>query len=139
MNRKERRRLERAGKIPKSEPTLMLKPSQMAKVMTSGPGKEAMNHEVNQQLLKLDKQFTLDVDTMVLWTLHSRYGFGPKRLKQFYKDMFEEHLRMREYYELDDLYPERQKLKDIGVDVEAWFDSLFDEKGNYKKPSEVTL
>lgn len=27
---------------------------------------------------------------------------------------------MRRCYEMDDLYPERFKLKELGVDVEAW-------------------
>lgn len=28
--------------------------------------------------------------------------------------------RMREYYQMDDLYPERYKLKEKGIDVEKW-------------------
>lgn len=31
-----------------------------------------------------------------------------------------EHRRMREYYQMDDLYPERYKLKEKGIDVEKW-------------------
>lgn len=133
MNRKERRALQKQGKAPKTEPTFMLKPSQLAQAATKGVGKEAVRHEINQQILEQDKQFTLDLDTMVLWTLHSRRGWGAKRLREFYLDMFEEHLRMREFYELDDLYPERHKLKEIGVDIEAWYKELFDDQGNFKK------
>lgn len=139
MNRRERRRLEREGKLPKAEPTLNIKPSEMVQSALKGPGRAAMNHEINQQLLEMDKQFTLDIDTMVLWTLHKCYGFGPKRLKEFYLNMFREHLRMREFYEMDELYPERHKLKEKGVDIETWFSELFDEKGNFKNPKEVKL
>ena len=39
---------------------------------------------------------------------------------------------MREFYELDDLYPERYKLKEKGVDIEEWYSELFDDKGNFK-------
>ena len=77
-------------------------------------------------------KYQLDIDTMVLWTLHQCYGWGAARLKKFYVAMMKEHLRMREFYELDDLYPERHKLKEKGVDVEAWYDEFFDEKGNFK-------
>lgn len=139
MNRRERRRLEREGKLPKAEPTFNIKPSEMVQAALKGPGREAMNHEINQQLLEMDKQFTLDIDTMVLWTLHKCYGFGPKRLKKFYLSMFKEHLRMRKFYEMDELYPERHKLKEKGVDIEVWFNELFDEKGNFKNPKEVEL
>ena len=44
---------------------------------------------------------------------------------------------MREFYELDDLYPERHKLKEKGVDVEAWYKELFDDEGNFKETQEV--
>lgn len=139
MNRKERRALERQGKIPKAEPTYMMKPSEIKRAALKGPGEEAMRHEINQQILEQDKAFTLDIDTMYLWTLHSKYGWGLKRLKQFYRGVFAEHIRMREFYEMDEMYPERYKLKEKGIDIEAWFDSLFDEKGNFKKPDEVNI
>lgn len=139
MNRRERRMLERQGKLTKQEPTFHVKPSQLGQYAVHGPGEKAMRHEIDQQLLELDKQFTLDVDTMVLWTLHTYYGFGPKRAKEFYINMFREHLCMREYYEMDDLYPERAKLKERGIDVEAWYNALFDDEGNFKNPKEVDL
>ncbi len=34
--------------------------------------------------------------------------------------MAKEHRRMREFYEMDDLYPERYKLKEKGIDIEKW-------------------
>lgn len=139
MNRKERRLLERQGKLPKAEPTYMLKPSEIKNAALKGPGEQAMKHEINQQILEQDKAFTLDMDSMVLWTLHNKYGWGFKRCRQFYLDMFSEHIRMREFYELDDLYPERYKLKEKGIDVEAWYNELFDENGNFKKSEEVYL
>lgn len=139
MNRRERRLLERQGKLPKAEPVYTVKPSEMKEMVLNGPAKTIMKQELNQHILDLDKQFTLDIDTMVLWTLHSRYGWGKKRLKQFYVDMFDEHLAMRARYEVGEMYPERQKLKEVGVDVEAWFNSLFDDKGNFKQPEDIRL
>lgn len=139
MNRKERRKLEKQGKFPKSEPVYMMKPSDIKTAALKGVGKQAIVHEVHQQCLALDKAFTLDMDTVYLWTLHSKYGWGLKRLKQFYKDVFIEHLRMREYYEVDDLYPERYKLKEKGIDIEAWYNELFDEEGNFKTLEEVNI
>lgn len=96
-----------------------------------------MMHEINQQILAKDKIYQLDTDTMVLWTLHQCYGWGATRLKKFYVDMMKEHLRMREFYELDDLYPERYKLKEKGVDIEAWYNELFDDEGNFKENQET--
>lgn len=48
------------------------------------------------------------------------YGWREKRLHDFYLAMAREHRRMREYYQMDDLYPERYKLKEKGIDIEKW-------------------
>lgn len=132
MNRADRRKAKKEGKKIKSEPVLLMKPSEIGRAATRGVGRESMMHEINRQILAKDKEYQLDIDTMVLWTLHQCYGWGSARLKKFYVAMMKEHLRMREFYELDDLYPERYKLKEKGVDVEAWYDELFDDKGNFK-------
>lgn len=133
MNRKERRALKKKGIEVKPEPVLLLKPSEIGKAATRGVGHDAMVHEINQQILEKDKEYQLDIDTMVLWSLKQFAGWGPKKLREFYLFMMKEHLRMREFYELDDLYPERHKLKEKGVDIEAWYSELFDEEGNFKK------
>ena len=132
MNRAGRRKAKKEGKKVKSEPVLLMKPSEIGKATTQGVGREAMMHEINQQILQSDKEYQLDLDTMVLWSLKQFAGWGPKKLKAFYYFMFKEHLRMREFYELDDLYPERHKLKERGVDIEEWYKDLFDEGGNFK-------
>lgn len=122
MNRADRRRMKKSGK----EPVLMMKPSEIGKAVTQGVGKKAMMHEIHQQVLEMDRQYQLDVDTMVLWGIRQYTGWGPKKLKDFYLFMFNEHMRMRKYYEMDDMYPERKKLKDIGVDIEKWYEELLD-------------
>lgn len=131
MNRKQRRALERKGEIPKSEPVYNVKPSTMVNAVMNGSGKDIMMAEIKKTLLEREKNLSLDLDTCVIWTLHNKYGWGAKRLKQLYLDLFSEHLRMRQYYEDDELYPERIKLKEKGIDIEAWDAELFDDEGNY--------
>ena len=132
MNRADRRKAKKKGIEVKTEPVLLMKPSEIGKAATQGVGREAMLHEINQQILQKDKEYQLNLDTMVLWSLKQFAGWGPKKLKDFYYFMFKEHLLMREFYELDDLYPERHKLKEKGVDIEEWYSELFDEEGNFK-------
>ena len=132
MNRADRRKAKKKGIEVKTEPVLLMKPSEIGKAATQGVGREAMLHEINQQILQKDKEYQLNLDTMVLWSLRQFAGWGPKKLKDFYYFMFKEHLRMREFYELDDLYPERHKLKEKGVDIEEWYKELFDDEGNFK-------
>ena len=83
---------------------------------------KAMNIEINRQILEADAKYSTDVDAMILWVLHSRFGFGKKRLRRFYDAFSEEHQRLRDYYEMPDdcAWLCKRKLKDIGVDVEQW-------------------
>ena len=120
MNRKERRALQRKGVQMPKDPTLNIKLSALGKGIMTPEMQMAMAHEINQQCLEADAKLALDVDSMVLWTLHTHLGFGPKRLHGFYLAMAAEHRRMRECYEMDSLYPERRKLKELGADVEQW-------------------
>ena len=118
MNRRERRNLQRQGvQVPK-DPTLSIKLSALGKAVMTPEMETAMLHEINQQCLEADDRLSLDVDAVVLWTLHRHLGFGVKRLHKFYLAM--EHRRMRDYYQMDDAYPERYKLKELGADLEEW-------------------
>lgn len=139
MNRAERRKLERQGKLVPKEPVLLMKPSEIGRAATQGVGKDIIAHEINQQILARDREYQMDIDTMVLWSIKQFTGWGPKKLHAFYEFMFREHFRMREFYEVDDFYPERKKLKERGIDVEKWYQELFDEAGNFLKPSEIAV
>lgn len=120
MNRAQRRKAAKAGLPVQKDPTLNIKLSELGKGIMTPNMRMAMDHEINQQCLEADERLALDIDTMVLWTLHRHLGFGVKRLRDFYVAMAAEHRRMREYYQMDDMYPERSKLKELGVDLEAW-------------------
>ena len=120
MNRQERRKLKKQGvQVPK-DPSINIKLSDLGRGIMTPAMESAMMHEINQQCLEADARFSLDLDTMVLWTLFQHYGWREKRLHDFYLAMAREHRRMREYYQMDDLYPERYKLKEKGIDVEKW-------------------
>lgn len=120
MNRRERRKLQKQGvQVPK-DPSINIKLSDLGRGIMTPAMESAMMHEINQQCLEADARFSLDLDTMVLWTLYQCYGWREKRLHDFYLAMAREHRRMREYYQMDDLYPERYKLKEKGIDIEKW-------------------
>lgn len=119
MNRAERRKAAKAGIQVKKEPTVNVKLSDLGKMMTPTQ-RTAMMHEIHQQCLEADAILSMDVDTVVLWTLFQRYGWGKKRLHDFYIAMYVEHQRMRNYYQIDDLFPERLKLREKGIDLEEW-------------------
>ena len=83
---------------------------------------KAMDEEINRQYFELDKKYTKDNDAAILWALHVCFGFGKERLRKFWEFFFEEQARLREQYQIDTTEGGlcRFKLKEIGVDVDAW-------------------
>lgn len=120
MNRRERRKLQKQGvQVPK-DPSINIKLSDLGRSVMTPTMREAMMHEIYQQCLDADAQLSLDLDTVVIWTLYQCYGWRDKRLHDFYLAMAAEHRRMREYYETDTPYPERCKLRERGIDIQKW-------------------
>ena len=68
----------------------------------------------------------------MIWTLR-QYGWGEKRLKRFYDDMFKWHKKLRKHYEIPECFPERYMLKQQGIDVQAWYNEKFNPDGTYKQ------
>lgn len=78
----------------------------------------------------------------VLWMLHTKKGYGAKRLRQSYEDIIRVRAEFRQFYRGGEGYKESHTgdnvedyallmaLKSIGVDLKAWEDERFilDEK-----------
>ena len=45
---------------------------------------KAIEVEIQKQLAEYDKNHAKELSAMVLWVLHTEFGFGEKRLKKFY-------------------------------------------------------
>ena len=84
--------------------------------------REIMNHEINKHILEVNAQFQEDFDAMILWYIHAHLGFGKKRLKRFYDGFRTEYERLIAHYQMpgDTGWLCRQKLKEIGVDIDEW-------------------
>lgn len=84
----------------------------------------AMDAEINRQIVEKDKEYQADIDAMFLYVLMSKYGWGKKRLREFWDAFNEEHKRLREHYLMDDEgdneWLAHEKLKSIDVDVRQW-------------------
>lgn len=84
--------------------------------------RKAMDIEINRQIVEADRQYTDNIDAMVLYTLRVHLGFGPKRLRRFWEAFSAEHDKLIRYYEMPDDFAWlcKAKLKEAGVDVETW-------------------
>ena len=84
----------------------------------------ALDQEIKKQIVENDRAFDMDKESSILWMLHTQFGFGPKRLKKAWELFYSETRKLREYYQMDpadDGWLARQKLKEIGCDIEEWY------------------
>lgn len=89
----------------------------------SAAEKKAMDLEIQRQLAEYDRNHLIEIDAMILWVLHERFGFGPKRLRQYYDNFRACTNELVERYQMDagdDVWLCTQMLRRIGVDVEQW-------------------
>lgn len=85
----------------------------------------AIKLEVNRQLAEAQDRLSYDVDSMVLYTLANEFGFGKKRLRQFYEGLKKGHEELTKHY-IDDDFPflARCELEKMGIDLDQWADEI---------------
>lgn len=85
--------------------------------------KQAIDKEIRRGFKEMVDKWSLDIDSLILYVLMNHYHFGAKRLREFYDVFADECDRLKDYYEMDAddrAWLCRQKLKEHGVDLEAW-------------------
>lgn len=81
---------------------------------------KAVDAEVKRQILVRKEEFYTAIDGAMLWTLHKTLGFGKKRLRRYFFNFIENYFEMCDAYDMTDTFPQRVKLKQLGVDLDAW-------------------
>lgn len=85
--------------------------------------RKALNIEMRKAAGEWNRLNEINIEACILWHLHENYGFGVKRLREFYDSFNVEFDALCKWYES----PQEEagsialtKLKQMGVDVEAW-------------------
>ena len=88
----------------------------------TGKQRKAMMDEIMKNEKAIIENSQKNIDVAVLYALHHLCGFGPKRLKQFFCGFNQIYEELVKRYETETDLPwiYDWKLKDIGVDVDAW-------------------
>ena len=92
-------------------------------VQFSAKEQKAINEEILRQCAEFDKKNANEIDALVLWLLHERFGFGKKRLRAFYDYFLTEMDALVEHYAMGDedkAWLCTYKLKQYGIDIEEW-------------------
>ena len=86
--------------------------------------KKVLKEQCRKEFFNLLEHYNKQVALQVMYILHFKYGFGKKRLMQFFellKAMQERHI---EHYEVkDDDVPDicEIKLREVGINIEDFF------------------
>lgn len=83
----------------------------------SAKTQRSFKHEVNRQCVEFEKAHEAELVCRSLWILHSEFGWGAKRLTQFYRAYHKEVAELVKHYELDpadDCWLCMKKLHDAG-------------------------
>lgn len=84
---------------------------------------EAMLIEIRKAIAEEDQNNTDEIDAIVLWILHTEFGFGEKRLRQFHDQFGPEIEALVKRYEMpgsDTPWLCTKKLLDKGIDIRKW-------------------
>lgn len=97
---------------------------------------KALNAAISEQIVANDRKYDMDKEASILWMLHTKFGFGPKRLKKAWTLFYSETVELRKYYSLeqsDDGWLARKKLTGIGCNLEDWYREYEERKMNDEK------
>lgn len=88
----------------------------------TGQQRKAMMVEIAKQEKAMIEASEKNIDVAVLYALHHLCGFGQKRLRRFFEGFNQIYAELVERYEAETDLPwiYDRKLKEIGVDVDAW-------------------
>lgn len=92
-------------------------------VQFSAKEQKAIDAEILRQCADFDKKNKHEIDALILWLLHEKFGFGKKRLREFYDSFFTELDELMKRYELGDedrAWLCTHKLKEYGIDISEW-------------------
>lgn len=83
----------------------------------------AINNEINRQTGENVRRLSLNIQSIVLWSLRKQLGWGKKRLLRFQKNFLPIIQELQDYYQLENASETEfvclRKLKDeVGIDVE---------------------
>lgn len=97
----------------------------------------AMKRKIIKEAMREEMVFyTEHYDLVLLWLMHEKYGFGAKRLREFYADYVKLYTEYKDrYYCKDDVkqfgsrtdaYVLKERLREIGFDYDVEVKELSD-------------
>lgn len=90
--------------------------------------RKAIELEVGRMIAEANRKNAENFDSLVLYALHAYKGYDKDELHDFWIGFCKEHKELCDRYEMygvgDNTWLAKQKLKDIGVDVDEWYKEI---------------
>lgn len=93
------------------------------KIPLSPGQRKAEKREIAELVKQITESSALEMEAIFMWAAHEKWGKGKKSLREYYDSVVGYIDELVKHYEMDEdgqkfilLY----KLKEIGVDLEAW-------------------
>ena len=89
---------------------------------------QVLRQEINKEIVKAMRHSDIDSDAGVMLVLHREFGFGRKRLMQFWEENFKMRNELASFYEMqgDDLMwlYKRKLQEETGIDIEKLYNEV---------------
>lgn len=88
-----------------------------------------VKEETKKQTKDIAERLCTAIDAASMWVLHQEFGFGKERLERYFHAFNRLYQELVDFYELGEDTPWVciQRLKEIGVDVEALESGVYDD------------
>ena len=101
---------------------------------TSGQKKQ-LSAEIRKQVVIENERYERDYDTLILYVLHTQFGFGRERLLRFFGEMANARRDLKSFYKSDsgkadptiDIFAMRKRLTESNLDPDTILNAVYAE------------
>lgn len=100
--------------------------------------KKQLSAEIRKQVAVENERYERDYDTLILYVLYMKFGFGRKRLFRFYREMATVRHDLKAFYKSDsgktdptiDIFAMRKRLSESNLDPDTLLNAVYAEIDN---------
>ena len=94
-----------------------------------------LDREVRDEMLRLNRKYEQDFDTVLVYVLNKHLGLGKKRIKRLYNQLINNRIELRRFYADDknsdpkiDIFAMNKELERKGIYLSKIFDEITRER-----------
>lgn len=100
--------------------------------------KKQLSAEIRKQVAVENERYERDYDTLILYVLHTEFGFGRERLLRFFREMANARRYLKAFYKSDsgivdltiDIFAMRKRITESNLDPDTLLNAVYAEMNN---------